>query len=115
MCWPALSSACVVRHGRSRSSGQTRRKGLFAATGEAIDFAFHVVELTFEIVDIAGFAGTFFSFRGFATAAFPTRKRRRHRKRALEHIHIAPNLLFQRRERADPEGLRQLLAELFLL
>src|SRR5215470_8321764 len=115
MCWPALSSACAARRGRSRSSGQTRPKASFAATAEAIDLALHLVKLTLEIVDIARFAQAFFGFTAFTTAALPACKRREHRKGALEHVHVAPDLLFQRGERADAEGLRHLLAEFLLL
>src|SRR6516225_3878275 len=114
MCWPALSLACAAQRGRSRSSGQTRPKASLAATGQAIDLSFHLIKLALEIVDIARFARTFFGLTAFATALTAC-KRRKHRKGALEHVHVASDLLFQRGECTDAEGLRQLLAELFLL
>src|SRR5690348_4377652 len=81
---------------------------LLAAAGEAIDLALHIVELAFQIVDIARLSSSFLGFTAFA-ATLASGKRREHGKGALKHIHVAPSLLFQRRERADAEGLCHLL------
>ena len=47
--------------------------------------------------------------------ALAPRERREHREGALEHLHVAADLVLERAERAAAEGLRHLVAELLLL
>src|SRR5579862_6065199 len=87
------------------------------AAGQLVDLAPHLVELAFEIVDLAaGFGRWLFRLRRAAgVLAFAPRERREHGKGALEHFHVSPHRFLQRAEWAAAEGLGHLIAEFFLL
>src|SRR5207244_9385799 len=73
-----------------------------------------------EVADLlaaAGRARTFvglFGSLGLRLLLAP-RKRREHRKCALEHLHVPAHLVLERAERRAAERLRNLIAELLLL
>src|SRR5580692_1294762 len=78
------------------------------AAGQLVDLAPHLVELTFEIVDLAAAFGRRLVRLRRATGvlAFAPRERREHRKGALEHFHVSPHRFLQRAEWAAAESLR---------
>src|ERR1043166_7382477 len=86
----------------------------FTLVGKAVEPLLHFRQLAFQIVDLAGR-----SLGALAFARGPRGRGRRaepgkHGKRALEHFHVAADLVFHRAE-AAAESLCHLLAELFLL
>src|SRR3984885_10602632 len=85
--------------------------------GQFVDLAPHLVELAFEIVDLAAALACRLVRlgRGAAALAFAPRKRREHGEGALEHFHVPPHRFLERAERAAAEGLRHLVAKLLLL
>ena len=99
-------------------AGKRSSRPARALLAQPIDLFLHLVELTLEIVDVAAglrrrrLAGL---GRRLAGLTLAPGERCKHREGALEHFHVPPHLILQRRECADAEGLRHLLAELFLL
>src|ERR1700719_1764618 len=87
------------------------------AAGQLVDLAPHLVELTFEIVDLAAAFGRRLVRlrRAAGILAFAPYKRREHGKGALEHFHVSPHRFLQRAEWAAAEGFCHLIAELLLL
>ena len=95
---------------QSDLNSASRRAILAGLFGQPIDFSLHLVELALEIVDVARFRRRLFRLRrGLGVAALAPRERREHGEGALEHFHVAPHLIFERGESADPESLRHLL------
>src|ERR1700733_7612473 len=88
---------------------------LRAAAAQLVDFLLHFVELALQVVDIAGLRRGLSRLGLDLAVSLAPRERREHREGALEHFHVPPHLILQRREPADAEGLRHLIAELFLL
>src|SRR5258708_16788112 len=84
---------------------------------QAVEALLHLVHLAFELVHLLAAAARLrIAFIGFARRlSLAPRERREHGKRAFEHFHVPPHLILQRAERAAAEGLRPVLAEIFLL
>src|SRR5262249_56615841 len=77
----------------------------------------HLFELTLERIDLAAAARIRRAARLLARRLAAARltgaagERREHREGALEHFHVAADLILERTERTRAEGLRHLVAE----
>jgi hypothetical protein len=96
-----------------RGAAQKSSTLLTLGVGKAVETLLHLAELALEVVDLATLRDR--GLVAFARLRFAPREGREHRKGALEHFHVAAHLILERREGADPEGLRHLIAKLFLL
>src|SRR5437879_3867872 len=81
---------------------------LLLAPGEPIEPLLHLGQLAFELVDLGARR---LRLVLFGCLTLTPGEGREHRKRALEHLHVAANLILERAEGADPERLRHLLAK----
>src|SRR5262245_49993763 len=90
-----------------------RAWSLLLAPAQLVDLLLHVGELPAQLVEVVSRGSGFFLSR--SRLVVTAREGREHRERALEHLHVAANLLIERPERAHPESLRHLITELLLL
>jgi hypothetical protein len=88
------------------ASGYSSRL-LFAA--ELVQAFLHFIELSLELIHLAARA-----LRLLCRLRLTARKRREHGECLFEHFHISPDLIFERAESANTEGLRYLFPKFAL-
>src|SRR5882672_1422782 len=120
-----MVSCCSARHSRlphravvglyATREGTTREPLTLVLVAQPVEPLLHLFHLALEVVDLDATVGARPGLGSLGGLTLAAREGAEHREGALEHFHVPPHLVLERAERSAAEGLRQLLAEFFLL